>query len=72
MHCKGHDQSIIDWEFVALQRRLGSASDAVVRDALRAKFVDMMFQVPRRPAFFVGNQAKRHHVFHVLGVYYPN
>ncbi|GGL39246.1 hypothetical protein GCM10012283_22190 [Phycicoccus endophyticus] len=57
---------------MALQRRLSGASDAVVRGALRAKFVDMMFQAPRRPAFFVGNQAKRHQVFHVLGVYYPN
>lgn len=71
-HCRGHEQSIIDWEFVALQRRLSSASDAEVRAAIQAKFVDMMFQAARRPAFFVGNQAKRHHVFHVLGVYYPS
>lgn len=70
--CRGHEQSIIDWEFVALQRRLSGASDAEVRAALQSKFVDMMFRAPRRPSFFVGNQAKRHHVFHVLGVYYPS
>ncbi len=70
--CRGHEQSIIDWEFVALQRRLNGAPDPEVRAALQAKFVDMMFRTPRRPAFFVGNQAKRHHVFHVLGIYYPD
>ncbi|MBD3781619.1 MAG: hypothetical protein IE926_01495 [Micrococcales bacterium] len=70
--CNGHDQSIIDWEFVALQRRLRNLPAERVRAALREKFVDMMFRPPRQPAFFVGNQAKRHHVFHVLGVYYPN
>lgn len=70
--CKGHDQSIIDWEFVALQRRLGDSPAAAVRAALKEKFFDMMFKPPRAPAFFVGNQAKRRHVFHVLGVYYPN
>lgn len=70
--CKGHDQSIIDWEFVALQRRLRGHSDSEVQAALHDKFVDMMFRAPREPAFYVGNQAKRHHVFHVLGVYYPS
>lgn len=70
--CRGHEQSIIDWEFVALQRRLRGHSDADVRTALHEKFVEMMFRAPRRPAFYVGNQAKRHHVFHVLGVYYPS
>lgn len=39
---------------------------------MKERFVDMMFKAPRTPAFFVGNQAKRHHVFHVLGVNYPN
>ena len=59
-------------QFVALQRRLGNSTEAAVRAALKERFVDMMFKPPRTPAFFVGNQAKRHHVFHVLGVYYPN
>ncbi len=70
--CRGHEQSIIDWEFVALQRRLARRPDAEVREALRSRFLDQMFGGGREPAFFVGNQSKRHHVFHVLGVYYPN
>lgn len=70
--CRTHEQTIIDWEFVALQRRLRGLPDAEVHAALQEKFVAMMFKAPRRPAFYVGNQAKRHHVFHVLGVYYPS
>lgn len=70
--CQGHEQSIIDWEFVALQRHLRGRSDAEVKSALQDKFFRQMFSARRTTAFFVGNQAKRHHVFHVLGVYYPN
>lgn len=57
---------------MALQRRLGNSPATAVRAAMKERFVDMMFKAPRTPAFFVGNQAKRHHVFHVLGVNYPN
>lgn len=69
--CKGHRQSIIDWEFVALQRRSPKLTDDALGAQLRAKFLTMMCRGDRHVAFFVGNQAKRHHVFHVLGVYYP-
>ena len=70
--CRGHEQSIIDWEFVALQRHLRGRPEAEVRAALQDRFLRRMFSSDRQPSFFVGNQAKRHHVFHVLGVYYPN
>ena len=70
--CRGHEQSIIDWEFSALQRHLRGRTDDEVRAALRDKFLTQMFGGGRTPAFFVGNQSKRHHVFHVLGVYYPS
>lgn len=70
--CQGHRQSIIDWEFVALQRRLSDASDEQLVRALRERFLEEICHSGREIAFFVGNQAKRHHVFHVLGIYYPS
>lgn len=72
--CAGHRQGILDWEFVALQRQpaLRRASDEELRRALSGKFLDMMCRRGREVAFYVGNLSKRHHVFSVLGVYYPS
>lgn len=69
--CKGHEQGILDWEFVMLQRQLAGRSDADIKEELASKFLTMMCDPKRDAAFFVGNQAKRVHVFSVLGVYYP-
>jgi hypothetical protein len=67
--CNGHKQGILDWEFVALQRKLqGSPSE--MEAALREKFLGLC-GTDRDVAFYVGNQAKRQHVFSVLGVYCP-
>lgn len=68
--CKSHRQGILDWEFVALQRKLrGSPADVAV--ALKAKFLDICSNDHDMVAFYVGNQAKRQQTFSVLGVYYP-
>ena len=69
--CPGHEQGILDWEFVALQRHLAQRSDDEVCDQIRQQFLVKMCDPRRDTAFFVGNQAKRTHVFSVLGVYYP-
>ncbi len=69
--CKGHEQGLIDWEFVALQRRLSHLPDTEARQHLTDRFLGAMCGPDRATAFFVGNQAKRVHVFSVLGVYYP-
>lgn len=69
--CRGHEQGLLDWEFVMLQRQLAGWDDAEICTQLRAKFLDMMCDPSRDTAFFVGNQAKRVNVFSVLGVYYP-
>ncbi|WUI10279.1 hypothetical protein OHQ87_00670 [Micromonospora sp. NBC_00421] len=69
--CNGHKQHVIDWELVALQRRLVGYSDAALREALETKFLGEMCAPNRDVAFYVGNQAKRVHVFSVLGVYWP-
>ena len=38
--CRTHEQSIIDWELVALQRHLWNRSDEEMRAALRQRFFD--------------------------------
>lgn len=67
--CNGHKQGILDWEFVALQRKLHGSPDEIAA-ALKEKFLGLCGS-DRDVAFYVGNQAKRQHVFSVLGVYYP-
>lgn len=69
--CNTHRHQILDWEFVALQRRHMNDDERSARQALRAKFLDMMCAVDRDPAFYLGNQAKRRHTFNALGCYYP-
>jgi hypothetical protein len=69
--CAGHRQGLIDWEFIALQRRLRHLPDDELRRALAAKFHEELCAPDRDVAFYVGNQAKRAHVFSVLGVYWP-
>lgn len=69
--CGGHDQGLLDWEFVAFQRNLGDLTDDEARRAIEDKFLSQMCSADRDVAFYVGNQAKRAHVFSVLGVYYP-
>lgn len=69
--CKGHEQGLLDWEFVALQRHLSGRPDDETKAALRQRFLDEICGPNKDLAFYVGNQAKRHNVFSVLGVYYP-
>ncbi|WP_245782865.1 MULTISPECIES: hypothetical protein [Amycolatopsis] len=69
--CRGHRQGILDWEFVALQRRLNHLDDDALARELRARFLGQLCAPGRNAAFYVGNQAKRQHVFSVLGVYSP-
>lgn len=69
--CRGHRQGLLDWEFVALQLRLRDRTDADLVEQLRRKFLNQLCGPDRDVAFYVGNQAKRQHVFSVVGVYYP-
>lgn len=68
--CKGHEQGLIDWEFTAFQRRL-PADEASAKDAIRQKWLESICSPANEVFFYVGNQAKRHQVFSVLGVVYP-
>jgi hypothetical protein len=69
--CKGHKQGILDWEFVALQRNLAGSSDEEAVRRLKERFLDGICAPGKDLAFYVGNQAKHHNVFSVLGAYYP-
>lgn len=69
--CPTHQQQLLDWEFVALQRRHLQDGDAATHVALRARFLEQMCSPQRWPAFYLGNQAKRRHAFSVLGCYWP-
>jgi hypothetical protein len=69
--CSEHRQGIYDWEWVALQRNLRHQDDERVQAELRKRFLYEICAPDRDTVFFVGNQAKRQHVFMVLGAFYP-
>ena len=69
--CKTHEQRILDWEFVALQRKVSALGEAEAKDAIRRRFLDEVCAADRDIAFYVGNQAKRHQTFSILGVFWP-
>jgi hypothetical protein len=69
--CQGHRQSIIDWEWVALQRHLANRDDIATREQLRIRFLDRICAPTNDVLFYVGNQAKHPQAFMVLGAFYP-
>lgn len=69
--CPGHKQGFIDWEFVALQLRLGDLGDDKAREQLEQRFLGEVCAPTRDVAFYVGNVAAHPRTFSVLGVYWP-
>lgn len=67
--CKGHSQTIVDWEAVALWRNVRDRADW--QDAMRHKFVDDLWASSRNTVLFVGNQEQHPQSFLVLGVFWP-
>lgn len=67
--CKGHVQGLLDWELVALERRLKDRDDVTAMSEIRKRFFTQMCAPDRRPLFFVGNQLKHPLAFSVIGVY---
>lgn len=67
--CRGHEQSIIDWEIVALYRKVRGRTNW--QELMRGKFVDQMWASDRDTVLFVGNQAQHPQSFLVLGVFWP-
>ncbi|MGO4584119.1 hypothetical protein AB4Z38_09580 [Arthrobacter sp. 2RAF6] len=69
VNCRGHFQGLLDWELVALERRLKHLDDSTAMSEIRKKFFTEMCAPDRRPLFFVGNQLKHPLAFSVIGVY---
>ncbi len=68
MGCRGHTQTIVDWEVVALWRRVRHRPDW--QDHMRKRFAHEMWE-GRATALFVGNQEQHPISFLVLGVFWP-
>lgn len=68
-NCNGHNQGMLDWELVALERRLKDTGNDAAKEEIRKKFFTDMCAADRKPLFFVGNQLKHPVTFSVLGVY---
>ncbi len=67
--CRGHEQSIIDWEIIQFYRQVRNRSDWESR--MRAKWLDELCGPERDTALFVGNQHQHPTSFMVLGVWWP-
>ena len=67
--CRGHRQTIVDWEAVALWRHVRNRANW--EDLMSQKFVDELWSPDRDTAFFVGNMEQRPWNFLILGVFWP-
>jgi hypothetical protein len=70
--CKGHAQSMIDWELAESYRSWReNYSEPVLLEKIREKFLDQMCGKTRDTIFFVGNMHQHPKSFLVLGVFWP-
>jgi hypothetical protein len=67
--CRGHLQSIVDWEIAQLFRNV--RGQAEWRQLIREKWLDQMCGADKDTAFIVGNQHQYPDGFLVLGVWWP-
>lgn len=67
--CKGHRQSIVDWEIAQLFRRVRRYEDW--QDQIRNKWLTEMCGEGKETALIVGNQHQAPVAFIVLGVWWP-
>jgi hypothetical protein len=66
--CNGHTQTIVDWEVLALWRKVRRMGDW--KERMRAKFEDELWS-GRDTVLFVGNQEQHPAAFLVLGIFWP-
>jgi len=70
--CKGHTQSMIDWELSESYRSWRERYDATtLLENIRQRFLDEMCSPKKDTIFFVGNQHVHPRAFLVLGVFWP-
>jgi hypothetical protein len=72
--CKGHTQSLIDWEAGEAARswKQKGYAESELPERLRRKFFDQMCATDRDTYFFLGNQHQHPKGFLVLGVFWPS
>lgn len=71
--CKGHTQSVIDWEIMALYRNVRRTANTPdeIKSLIRQKYLGELCASDRDTHFFVGNLNAHRASFMVLGVYWP-
>ena len=62
--CGGHTASVLDWGLGELGRREGP-------EAARAKMEQLGDVTKHDLHFFMGNMKRRHHIFSIIGLWYP-
>lgn len=67
--CRGHKQTIVDWEAGALWRHVRQRLNW--QDLMRHKFVDELWSPDKDSVLFVGNMEQKPWNFLVLGVFWP-
>jgi hypothetical protein len=70
--CKGHTQSMVDWELAESFRSWRNRyEEPVLLEKIRQRFLDQMCGPEKDTIFFVGNQLLHPIAFLVLGVFWP-
>lgn len=69
--CKGHTQSLIDWEVGVAGLKWRDGKSGSVREQLAKKFYEQMCGADRDVHFFIGNQHQNPGSFMVIGVFWP-
>lgn len=71
--CRGHTQSIIDWELMELYRNVRdrAASPEEIKEKIRQKYFDEICGPSKETHFFVGNHSRFPSTFMILGVFWP-
>ncbi|MCP9622926.1 hypothetical protein FOH10_01455 [Nocardia otitidiscaviarum] len=70
--CPGHNQKVLDWELGEAGRKWRRRhGDAAAKRMIKQKWADQMCDPSVDLHFFIGNQARRHQTFSILGTWYP-
>lgn len=69
--CRGHSQSVIDWEIAQAYRRWRRDYPSDWQQRLKAKWEGDLWAADRDSRLFVGNQHQHPGSFLVLGVFWP-
>lgn len=66
--CNGHKMRILDWEFAQLYRKMKNSKNW---ESKIAEKIEAICDDQKDTYLILGNMAKRHHIFCILGFFYP-